>query len=214
MQRASALALIALVAAWPATLLDRIAIVVNDKIIKDTDISRDIRVTHFVNGVALDLSAASRKEAANRLIDQTLIRREIEVAQYPQATPAETQRLMDQVIKQRYGKPETYTAALARYGITAEQLQRQLAWQVTVLHFIEQRFRPGVMVSDAEVQKYFESHAAELRRQAGGKPVTLDGARSGIEDQLAGERVNREFFHWLEQARKEAQIRYLETGLE
>ncbi len=207
------LALIAVLPASPATILDRIAIVVNNQIIKDSDIDRDIRVTDFLNGVRLDLGQEARKEAANRIIDQTLIRREIQVAQYAAAKPEESQQLLAEVRKQRYSQPGAYTAALARYGITEEQLKGQVAWQVTVLHFIEQRFRPGVMIPDEEVQKYFDSHAAELRRQAGGKPVTLDDVRANIEEQLSGERVNRDFFNWLEQARKEAQIRYLETEL-
>jgi peptidyl-prolyl cis-trans isomerase SurA len=212
MRLAGVLALI-VSAAPSATILDRIAVVVNNQIVKDSDIDRDVRVTEFLNGVTLDLSAAARKEAASRLIDQTLIRREIEVAQYPGANPAETQQLLDLLRKQRYAEPGAYAAAMARYGITPEQLKRQVAWQATVLHFIEQRFRPGVLIPDEEVQKYFESHAAEFRQASGGKAVTIEEVRPRIEEQLSGERVNREFFNWLEQARKEAQIRYLETEL-
>ncbi len=196
-----------------AVILDRVAIVVNNQPIKDSDIERDIRATSLLNGVQLDLGPAARIEAANRLIDQALIRREIQVAQYPEAKPEEAQALVEEMRKQRYGQSGAYQAALQRYGIDDAQLHHQVAWQATVLKFIEQRFRPGVLISDEEVQKYFDAHVGELRRQAGGKPVTVDDVRGSIEEQLSGERVNRDFFAWLEQAHKEAQIRYLEADL-
>ena len=66
-----------------AVIVDRIAIVVNDRVIKDSDISRDIRIIDFLNGDQLDFSEAARKKSAQRLIDQQLIRREVQVGGYP-----------------------------------------------------------------------------------------------------------------------------------
>jgi peptidyl-prolyl cis-trans isomerase SurA len=196
-----------------AVVLDRIAVVVNNRIVKDSDIDRDIRVTALLNGDRFDLGPPARKQAASRLIDQALIRREMEVAQYPPAKPEEAQQVLERARKQRYGSDAVYKAALEQYGITEGQLRRQVEWQTTVLHFIEQRFRPGVLISDQETQQYFQQHSAELRRGAGGKTVSLEEVRDTIEQQLAGERVNQQFFAWLEQARKEATIKYLEPEL-
>lgn len=212
MVHACTMALAGLLVANAAVTLDRIAIVAYNRPIKDSDIDRDIRVTAFLNGDRPDLSLAARKQAASRLIDQALIRREMELAQYGEATPAEIQGMLAQ-IRKRFGSQAAYTAALARDGITDTQLKNQLGWQITVLHFIEQRFRPGVMVSDQDVETYFEKHASEFRRKSGGKAVSVADVRDDIENQLAGERVNQEFFSWLEQARKEAQIKYLEAEL-
>lgn len=190
-------------------MIDRIAIVVINRVIKDSDIDRDLRVTSLLNGDRLEPTPATRKQAANRLIDQTLIRREIEVAQYPEANPKEVEQMLAQIRKQRGGG---YQEALKRYGVTEAQLKRQLAWQITVLHFIEQRFRPGVLVSDEDVQQYYQQHTAEFG-QSGGKPTTLDDVRGKVEEQLTGERVNQQFFAWLEQTRKETEIKFHETEL-
>ena len=207
------LALLAGISGQSAVVLDRIAIVVNNQIIKDSDIDRDIRVTALLNGDRLDFGPAARKQAASRLIDQALLRREMEVAQYPQAKPEEVQQTLEQVRKQRFGSEAVYNAALQQYGISDAQLRRQLEWQTTVLRFIEQRFRPGVLISDQEIQQYFTQHAAEFRQHTGGKPVVLDDVRDTIEQQLAGDRVNQQFFAWLEQARKLANLKYLEPEL-
>jgi hypothetical protein len=212
MVHAATLAIVGILGAHAAVTLDRIAIVVENQPVKDSDIERDIRVTAFLNGDRPDVGPDARKQAASRLIDQALIRGEIELAQYPEATSAEIQGMLAQVRK-RFGSQAAYTAALARDGLTDAKVKTQLGWQITVLHFIEQRFRPGVMIPDQDVQTYFERHASEFRSKAGGKPVALTDVREDIETQLAGERVNQEFFGWLEQKRKDAHIKYLEAEL-
>src|SRR5438270_3566160 len=73
--------------------LDRIAVVAADRAIKDSDIQREIRVVSFLNKDKPDFSAAGRKDAAQRLIDQTLIRRDIELARYSVADPKEVEKL-------------------------------------------------------------------------------------------------------------------------
>jgi hypothetical protein len=201
-------------AAQAAVLLDRIAVVVADRVLKDSDIDRDLRITAFLNGTPVPTGTAARKQAASRLIDQALIRREIEVGQYPEASPGEVRGMLAQVRKQRFPTDAAFTGAIAKAGLTEAQLRDQLAWQITVLHFIEQRFRPAVMVRDEDVQKYFAEHAAELRRAAGAGPVTLDTERGHIEERLAEEQVNKDFFAWLDDERKAAKVKYLEPELQ
>ena len=76
-----------------ATIIDRIAVVVGNGVVKDSDIDRDIRVTAFLNGEPLDFSASARKKSAAHLIDQIFIRREIRDRRgYLTATLQETDR--------------------------------------------------------------------------------------------------------------------------
>jgi parvulin-like peptidyl-prolyl isomerase len=196
-----------------AVIIDRIAIVVDNQVINDSDIAREIHMTDFINGDPLDTSAAARKKAASRLIDQALIRHEIQLGEYSRATPADAQSMLDEIRKQRYKTAAAYEAALHRYGITQAQLLEQLQWQMTVLQFIDQRFKPGIMISDAQIQQYYNRHAAQLTQAAGGRRPTLDEVRQQIEDTLAGEEVNKEFYAWLDQQRKQSSIEYHEAGL-
>jgi hypothetical protein len=213
MPRWTAVAWMLCVATQGAVLLDRIAIVVDNHPIKDSDIDRDIRIAALLNGDRVDASAAARKQAANRLIDQALIRREIEIAAFPPAKPEETDQMVEQLRKQRLGSDAVYRAALEQYGVTDAQLRRQLDWQITVLHFVELRFRPAVQVSEEDIQDYFDQHQADLRQHAGAEPLTLAGVHDAIEQQLTGERVNQQFFAWLDETRKSARIQYLEPEL-
>jgi hypothetical protein len=189
-----------------AVLVDRIAVIAADRAIKDSDIQREIRVVSFLNKEKPDLSATGRKEAAQRLIDQTLIRRDIELARYSVADPKEVDHLYQQV-RARYGSPEAFQSALRQAGITDAELRRALTWQVTVLRFIEQRFRPATSVSEQQARNYYQQHRASFQN------ATFAQARPRIEDVLRGNEVNQAFEAWLEQTRSNIRIRYLEEEL-
>jgi hypothetical protein len=189
-----------------AVLIDRIAVIAADRAIKDSDIQREIRVVSFLNKEKPDLSATGRKGAAQRLIDQTLIRRDIELARYSVADPKEVDHLYQQV-GGRYGSPQAFQSALRQAGITDDELRRALTWQVTVLRFIEQRFRPTTTVSEQEARNYYQQHRASFQN------ATFAQARPRIEDVLRGNEINEAFEAWLEQTRSNTRIRYLEEEL-
>ncbi len=199
-------------ASCPAVIIDRIAIVSGNAIVKDSDIDRDMRLTDFMNGQPLSFTAAARKSAAERLLDQAFIRQEIRTGDYPRATPDEAEKQLQQFKQHRFHTDQSYQSALTRYGLTDQQVRQQLQWQLTVLSFIDQRFKPAAYVSDKEVAEYFDEHEKELRQQNPGK-TTLDQLRPAITDLLSAEKVNKLFFSWLDEQRENAKIKYHEEGL-
>ena len=173
--------------------IDRVAIVAGNRVIKDSDIARDIRITSFLNGEQPDFTPKSRRASANRLIDQLFIRSEIEVGQYPVVPPeSDVERLLAQTSRERRSE----------YRISDEELKEQLLWQLTVLRFIELRFRPTVLVSDEDIQKYRREHPNERGKD-----------RNEIEEAIAAERVNQNFYSWLNRRRREMKIVYHEEEL-
>jgi hypothetical protein len=195
-----------------AVIIDRIAIVIGNSIIKDSDIDRDLRVTEFLNGDALDLSSAARKKAASRLIDQVFIRREIQIGGYPSASLKQTDEQLNRLEGQKYKSRAAFEQALRRYGVSEVDLRTQLQWQLTTLNFIDIRFKPAVMVTDEEIEKYYNQHAAALARQHPGR-ASLEEVREEIRNIIAGEKENQEFFTWLDDQRKNTKIEYLEASL-
>jgi hypothetical protein len=213
MRRAWLLIALAAAPAFAAVTLDQIAVIVDDQAVKDSDIRREIRTTAFLNGASLQFSLETRKKALDRLISQALIRREIEVGQYPFATEPEVDRFLEQVKLQRFKSQPEYQQALRDYGLTEEQLRRALKWQLTVLNFIQSRFRPGVFIKDEDVKQYYASHLAELTAANGGKRPSLEEARDEIEKQITAERVNQNFNEWLDQLRRNTVVKYREVEL-
>lgn len=194
-------------------IIDRIAIIAGNAIVKDSDIDRDIRVTEFLNGQPLNTGPAARKAAAGRLLDQAFIRREIRVGDYPTATLRQATDQLESVKKERFHSEEAYQNSLRRYNLTELELRTQFEWQLTVLQFIDARFRPAAYVGDDEIEKYYHEHLAALKRQFPGKQ-SLSDMRQDIQNILAGEKVNQLFFSWLDDQRKSTKVQYLEQDLQ
>ncbi len=195
-----------------AVIIDRIAIIEGNAIIKDSDIERDIRVNDLLNGEPVSLDLASRKQAANRLLEQNFIRREIRIGDYRTATPETAIAELAALKKRKFRSDTAYNEALRRAGINNMDLQNRFQWQLTVLSFIEARFKPAAYVTDQEIDSYYNAHTAALKRQFPGK-TSLTALQPDIRNILAEEKVNQLFFAWLDQQRKDTKITYLEGNL-
>lgn len=188
--------------------IDRIAVIVGKAVIKTSDIDRDLRLTEFLNRQPVNLDAQARKQAAERLIDQQVIRKELATGGYSRATDADANALLASIEHDRFGAAEArLDAALERYGLTEDELRRELLWQLTVLRFIQERFQPGVVVTDQEVRAYYDQHLADLQR-ANPHNSTFAALEPKIHDLLTGEAVNKDFDAWLTRARQDTHIEY------
>lgn len=195
-----------------AEIVDRVSVVVGTRVIKQSDIDRDIRVVCFLNQTAPDFSARSRKQAASRLIDQLLIRQDIQSNGAAPAALGGMEQLLMQIKKDRFTNETQYREALKRYGLSDEDLRSALLWQLTVLRFIDQRFGSAKAVSEQEIEQYFDSHRPELTKS---HPAARSGTdiRPEIEAEISGERANQQFEAWIDQTRKDARIEYREESL-
>jgi parvulin-like peptidyl-prolyl isomerase len=205
--------LVHLLIAWQATsaavVLDRVAVVVGLRAVKTSDIDRDLRASQFLNRQKLDLSDAARKRVAERLAEQELIRQEIRTGRYSQPTSADVDAFLARIRQDRFGgSDEKLRSALAQYGLTPEAFREYLRFQLMVLRFIDERFRPGVLVTDEDVKAYYDEHRAELVRE-NPKSNTLEALTPKVRDLLTGERVNEAFEEWLNQVRRQTRVQYL-----
>ncbi len=180
-----------------AVIVDRVAITVGNRVITDSEIDVRIRLTAFENGEKPDFSPAARKVAADRLIDQKLVEREMDVGHYPRLKAEST--APDTTVRDR---------VLAQYGLTPADLEQDLARQADLLNFLNLRFRPSVQVSDQDIRQYFDKQIQPKEGQ-----VTLNDLRAQIEQRIAGQRADTEMDTWLRDQRKGTKIVYLEKDL-
>jgi peptidyl-prolyl cis-trans isomerase SurA len=194
-----------------AETIDRIAVIVGKHVIKSSDIDHDIRLTAFLNKQSFDFSPQAERASADRLVDQELIRQELVTGSYRRPPETEGDTLQSQLVRDRFSGSETqFRQALKRYGLSPDQLRAELLWQVTVLRFIDQRFRAGVFVSDDEAHQYCEEHQAALRKQS--PDANEDSIQAKCRETLEGEQVNRNFDEWLQQQHKNTRIEYKEEA--
>uniref|UniRef100_Q01ZK0 SurA domain n=1 Tax=Solibacter usitatus (strain Ellin6076) TaxID=234267 RepID=Q01ZK0_SOLUE len=144
-------AFIAIAAAQPAELrVDRVAIVIGKHVLTESEVAENLRITELINGEPLDISPAKRKEEADRLIDQELLRNEMRLTNFAMPSAAEAETVLRQFIGKRYPSQAGYQTALKTYDVTEDELKQQLAWQLALLRFTEQRFRPLETASAAQ----------------------------------------------------------------
>ena len=191
-----------------AVVVDRVAVIVGTHAIKTSDIQRELRVTSLLNLQPLDESAPAMRQAAERLIDQELVRADMVQGQYTMPTEGDAADFLQQIKRERFGGSDTrFAVELARHRLTLDQLRHQLLWQLSVLRFIDQRFRPAVLVTDEDIAAYYQQHRAELQR-AYPHNNTLEALTPQLREALTGERINQAFEEWLAQKRKETRIDY------
>lgn len=191
--------MVLLLLGWAARggdVIDRIAVIFGKHVVKLSDIDRDLRVTAFLNGQPLVENAEARRKAADRLIDQQIIRDELATGGYSRPTDADADTMLRQVRMKQ---------ALTQYGLTEGELRAHMLWQLTVLRFIEQRFQPGVMVTDDQVRGYYDRHP-EVRK------ASFAIAAPEIRKTLEGEQVNAQFGAWLDEARKGQRVEFREAA--
>jgi hypothetical protein len=196
-----------------ATILDRVAVVVGDSIITGQQILDEIRIAAFLGGLKPDYGLDARRSAAERLIRQTLIRREMDASHYPLPDPSEADPLEQQIVAQ-YGGEKAYEAALARYGLTRDDVRSQLLWQLTTLRFIDFRFRPAVHVPNSAVEDYYDQQVAKWKAEGRKNIPSLENSRDRIEEILTAQRVDRALDAWLSDARKQVNISYHEGAFQ
>jgi hypothetical protein len=117
-----------------AVIVDRVAISAGNRIITDSEIRMRILLTAFENGVKPEFDVDSRKRAAEMLIDQKIVEREMDVGHYP--------RLSGDGRKQLLVKYDVDRKALEAGGLTATDLEEDLGRQADLLTFLSLRFRP------------------------------------------------------------------------
>jgi hypothetical protein len=182
-----------------AVIVDRIAVSVGDKIVTESEIDLRIRLSAFQNREKPDFSLAARRRAAQELIDQRLVEREMDLGHYPRLDDTRRKALLDDY--QKTGN----NADLAAYGLKPQDLAEDLGRQEDLLTFLNLRFRPAVQVTDQDVQKYFAENVPK---------GTLNEVRAEIQQKLTDERADKELDLWLQDQRKRTKIEYLEKDLE
>jgi hypothetical protein len=194
--------------------IDRIAVIVDKSAIKASDIDRDLRVTEFLNRAPLDTSVAAKRKSAERLIDQTVIREEMEKGGYSKSKVPEVDGMVKKLLTDRFGgSGARLQQELSRYGLTEAQLRMQLQWQLDVLAFIDQRFRPGILVTDDQVKSYYDEHRSDFARQFP-QLKSYEALEPKIRASLEGEQLNKNFDEWVAEARKRDRIVYREAAFQ
>jgi hypothetical protein len=211
MRRAVAHGLLAIAAMAGGSLraetLDRIAVTVGKHVISESAILLDLRVSAFLDGGRVDVSPAAKRQSAGRLVDQILILQEAADSHVTLSLDDDVNKMLGQV-KTQYGSPAEYQAALARYGVTEQDVSAQLTSGLRTLRFSDLRFRPEVQISDQDLHAYYDQLAVGWRQKDPKAVPSFESSRDQVEQLLTEQRLTQALDQWLAMARSETQIVY------
>jgi len=190
----------------PAEIIDRIAVSVGSRVITTSDIDREIRITAFLNGTPPDFSKAGKEATADRLIEQKLIRQELESSNYQFPEAAEVEPILEKFKTDHYPGEAEYQNALKSYGISEPELKDALLWQRAVLLFINARFRPSVEVGDKEVEEALQKELAAARAAQPSQALDPNEIRSRVEEAITAKRLDDAMDKWLAEARRRTRV--------
>ncbi len=195
-----------------AELIDRVAVSVGTTVITESELLEHLRIRALLEGIPLQLDGDSKRDAADRLIQQALIRREIENTRYVIPEAAMAQPLVTSFKVSRFhDNASEYQAALKKAQVTEVEVQASFLWQLTVLRFIEFRFRPGIQIAAEDIRDYYEKKfLPEWRSRSKDAPPSAEDAASAVEEILLQQRIDNQLDRWISLTRTQVSIRYRE----
>jgi peptidyl-prolyl cis-trans isomerase SurA len=210
--RAAAAILVVMAAFAPAETLDRVSARVGKDAITESALRRHLRMEAFFARKAPDLTPESRRKAAERLIDQLLIRRELELNRFAPPAAADVETQIGQLMKSRQEDAAALEASLESYGFSLDDLRSEILYQIMVLRFVEFRFSAGILVTDPEIEAAYEKEVVSEARQRNAPVPSAEEARSGLVKLLTYRKTNAALEQWLAQARQQVKIQVFEEA--
>lgn len=196
-----------------AVMLDRIVVSVGLNALTESQLKEEIAVTAFLNREPIQTSLEERRAAAHRLVQQTLISRDMELARFPETEPAQSQPAIARIVDE-YGGRAAFDAALKQYGLSATIVRTHVEKQLATLRFIEYRFRPDLAISEGELQSEYKRRMAEWNKDHPqiAQP-TFEDRRASIRTDLIEQRTDEALDNWLRQTASQTKVTYLDESL-
>lgn len=212
LRRLAILASIALLItpAHTGEIVERIVATVNGHIILESDWEDALCYEAFVAGRPLErITTDDRKAALDRLIDQELLREQMQSSDFQHATEQEIDARIAEV-RNRYpeaGTNSAWQALLVRYGLAEAELKRRVALELDVLRLVDARLRPTVQIDSSSIESYYNQQLLPQLRRKGAREVPLSEVTPKIRELLTQQKMNQLLTAWLENLRASSEIR-------
>jgi peptidyl-prolyl cis-trans isomerase SurA len=192
--------------------IDRVVAIVNGDLILESDVDEERRFAAFQPYGAPN-GTFSRQDAINRLIDRTLIlQQDSEQAMTPITDAEETADILDlrkAIFACRAYNCETdagWQHFLAENGFTEEEFRLRWHERMTMLRFIEQRFRTGIRIEPAEINHYYQDTLLPEYASRHVPPPTVGAIRDRIQEILLQQQVGKLLDDWLKALRASGDV--------
>lgn len=196
---------------WAQQTVDQILTLVNDDLITRIDllwsIAMDPQAPSPEGPVGSDL--LSRKLEV--MIDERLIAQEATRVPTAEITQDEIDRKRTELIRS-FPSEAQFRLRVGSVGLTTEKIDELIRQRILIDRFVDFRFRSFVLITEQDIQRYYDEVLVPSIRNRGLVPPSLDdiqdgkSVRDGISATLKQRKINDEVERWLSQARQRADV--------
>jgi hypothetical protein len=159
----------------------------------------------------LQITAETRSEVLERLVDLRLIETEVRLAGFLRVEEAEVQQRVKELESEVYLDGLGFENALQAYGLLHQDVADFWRQYITYERFKEFRFKTGLEASEQDVAAYYQENVVPAFNEPGrGAPPPLSEIRAQIEQAVIETRANTLLEEWLKETRAQTRIVMLE----
>jgi len=154
------------------------------------------------------VTSEERRKTLDRVIDQALLREQMEASSFPRASADEVVARIREMREQNaaWKTDNGWHRALSAYGLTDDDVTERVAMQLDMVHFIDMRFRPNIHIDPRNVEEYYVGQLLPELRRSGAAQITLQEASPKIEEVLVQQRMDEMLTAWLRNLRQQIPV--------
>jgi hypothetical protein len=199
--------------------LDRVVAIVNGDLILESDVDAEERFAAFQP--FSEPKPETRQDLIERLIDRALILQQMALQPEPPIAEAqvdaELATLRKSIPKCAAYHCETDTGwekFVMDQGFPMDEMRELWKQRMQVLRFIEDRFRMGIRIEQADIDAYYTNTMVPMYAKEKMTPPAETTIADRIQEILLQERVNKLLDDWLTALRAQGSVRMMKPGEE
>jgi hypothetical protein len=200
-------------------MLDRVVAIVNGDLILESDVDAEERFSAVQP--FNEPKPVTRQDLIERLIDRALVLQQMALQPEPPISDAQVGAELATLRKSipRCAAYHCETDAgwekfVAGQGFTMDELRERWKQRMQVLRFIEDRFRMGIRIEQADIDAYFTNTIVPMYAKEKMTPPAETAIADRIQEILLQERVNKLLDDWLTALRAQGSVRMMKPGEE
>lgn len=187
------------------TVVDQILALVNEDVITRTDLLWSIALDPKAPSPAGPVSSDLLKQKLEVMMDLRLVSQEAARVPSAELSEEDVDEKRTELIRSFKSEAE-FRQRVASVGLTPDRINDLVRERISIDRFVDFRFRSFVLVTEPEIQKYYEETLAPGVRAAGQIPPPLDKVTEEIRTLLKEEKINTEIDRWLNIVRQRADV--------
>lgn len=205
----------------PGTTVDRVVAIVNGDLVLDSDVDEELRFEAMqpYRTAASSPERSPRDRAIERLINRDLILQQAKLQPEDAISDEQVDKELTALRKSipeckefHCESDEGWKKFLTARGFTPEQMRERWRQRMQVLAFIEERFRMGIRISQADIKAYYDKTLVPEFARRGAEAPKLETVSDRIQEVLLQQQVSSLLTDWLRSLRAQGGIVVLHPG--